>query len=97
MSNPYNDKALLRIVKRKARRIGVVVKPSTRKNKKLDVFKNDKKVASIGDIRYRDFLLYRRSDGTKKANERRRLYKIRHNKHRHKAGTPSYYSDKILW
>jgi len=95
--NPYANKILLAIVQRKARRIGVSVKPSTRKNKKLDVFKNNKKVASIGHTSYKDFLLYKRSEGTKKANDRRRLYKIRHNKHRSKVGSASYYADKILW
>ena len=32
-----------------AAKIGVTIKPSTRKNKKIDVFKDNKKVASIGD------------------------------------------------
>lgn len=95
--NPYTNKLLLAVVQRKAKRLGVSVKPSTRKNKKLDVFKNNKKIASIGDSRYKDFHLYKKSEGTKKANLRRRLYKIRHNKHRGKVGTASYYADKILW
>ena len=76
--------------KRKARLIGVEVKPSTRKNKKLDVFKGDKKIASIGDIRYEDF-------NTHKDEKRRENYKRRHEKSRHKKGTPSYFADKILW
>ncbi len=97
MSNPYKNPKILRIVQRKARKIGVKVQPSTRKNKKLDVFKNGKKVASIGDVRYKDFLLYKKTDGTKKATERKKLYKIRHNKHRKKVGTASFYADKILW
>lgn len=95
--NPYKNKSLLAKVQRKARKIGVSVKPSTRKNKKLDVFKNGSKVASIGAVGYKDFLLYSMSEGKAKANIRRKLYKIRHNKHRGKVGTPSYYADKILW
>ena len=75
---------------RKARRIGVTVKPSTLKGKKLDVFKDGEKVASIGDLRYSDFTL----TGDK---ERRRAYKQRHEKTRHRKGTPSYYADRILW
>jgi len=97
MTNPYKNKALLSKVQSKARKIGVSVKASNNKNKKLDVFKNGKKVASIGDSRYKDFLLYKKTEGTKKANQRRRLYKIRHNKNRNKKGTKSYYADKILW
>ena len=31
------------------------------------------------------------------ADERRRLYKIRHEKTRKVVGSPSYYADKLLW
>ena len=41
-----------------AKRLGVVIRPSTSKNKKLDVFKNGFKVASIGDLRYKDYWEY---------------------------------------
>ena len=75
---------------KKARRIGVTVKRSTIKSKKLDVMKNHVRVASIGDVRYSDFLQH--GDP-----ERRRRYKLRHQKFRNKVGTPSYYADKILW
>ena len=57
--------------KRKAEAMGVTVKASTRKHKKLDVFKNGEKVASIGDIRYSDFLQH--GD-----EARRKRYKQRH-------------------
>ena len=33
-----------------AKRLGVTITPSKVKNKKLDVFKDGKKIASIGDI-----------------------------------------------
>ena len=96
MTKPYTNKTLLAKVQAKAKKIGVSVEPSKTKNKKLDVFKDGKKVASIGDSRYKDFLLYSMED-KKKAKERRKLYKIRHEKHRKKKGTKSYYADKILW
>ena len=38
-----------------------------------------------------------RVKGKKYADERRRLYKIRHQNTRNKRGTPSYYADKLLW
>ena len=77
--------------KRKARLIGVLVKQSTSKTKKLDVYnKQGEKLASIGDIRYEDF-------NTHGDTKRRHLYKLRHEKHRHKVGTPSYFADRILW
>ena len=78
------------VAKQKAKKLGVEVRSSTRKNKKLDVFKDGKKVASIGHIKYSDYLQH-------KDSERRRRYKARHEKHRHRVGTPSYYADKILW
>jgi len=73
-----------------AKKIGVTIKASTVKNKKLDVFKDGKKVASIGDIRYEDFLTH--NDEKRKEN-----YLKRHEKTRIKVGSPSYYAWKILW
>ena len=74
----------------KAAKIGVTVRPSTRKHKKLDVYKSGEKVASIGDKRYEDF-------NTHGDEKRRRRYKERHERDRHRVGTPGYYSDRILW
>ena len=73
-----------------AKKLGVEVKVSSVKNKKLDVFKGDKKIASIGDIRYGDYL--QTGNEQKKKN-----YKSRHQKNRTKVGTAGYYADKILW
>jgi len=73
-----------------AKKIGVTIKTSTVKHKKLDVFKDSKKVASIGDIRYSDFL-------TTGDEDRRKNYLKRHEKTRMKVGSPSYYAWKILW
>tara|TARA_Y100001937_G_scaffold40204_1_gene57104 strand:- start:294 stop:569 length:276 start_codon:yes stop_codon:yes gene_type:complete len=83
--------------KRQAKKLGVQVKPSTRGNKKIDVFKNGERVASIGHKSYNDYPTYIKTHGKDYADERRKLYKIRHEKHRHKKGTPSYYADKLLW
>ena len=81
-----------------AKKIGVTIKPSTNKNKKIDVFNKDgKKLFAIGDINYKDFDLYKKEKGLEYAKSRKLLYKIRHNKHRKKVGTRSYFSDQILW
>lgn len=64
--------------KKRAKELGVAVKPSTRKNKKLDVFKDGEKVASIGDTRYLDYPTYQKRFGKEIADERRRLYHARH-------------------
>lgn len=90
MSNPYKNSNLLKKAKMKASRLGVKVKPSTRKGKKLDVFKNNKKVASIGAIGYSDFNIHR-------DKMRRARYKKRHQKYRLRKGTPSFYASEILW
>ncbi len=85
-----------------ARRLGVVIRPSTEKNKKLDVFKNGIKIASIGLVGYGDYWSYvqdekynRAPKGT--AAERRRLYKIRNANECAAKGTVGYYACKILW
>lgn len=78
------------LAQKNASKIGVKVKPSKVKNKKLDVFKDNVKVASIGDIRYSDFLQH-------KDNDRRLSYLARHEKTRRVVGSPSYYAWKILW
>ena len=80
-----------------AKKLNVEIKPSTRKDKKIDVYKDNKYICSIGDINYYDYATYIQNNGLAYANERRKLYKIRHNKDRHVKFTSGYYSDKILW
>jgi len=80
-----------------AKKLGVVVKPSTNKTKKIDVFKQGKKVASVGARGMNDFPTYMRKHGLAFAKTRRRLYKMRHEKDRHAYGSPGYYADKLLW
>jgi len=86
----------------RARALGVTVKPSTSKGKKIDVFKDGKKIASVGALGMMDYPSYRRAErmgqvpkGT--ADKRRKSYKARHGKYRNRRGTPSYYADKLLW
>ena len=88
-----------------AQRLGVTIKPSTSKRKKIDVFDGVKKVASIGGVKldgtfYMDYSTYLSTTTTKIANDRRREYLARH------AGDPkktdgkytnSFYADRILW
>ena len=74
----------------KAKRLGVEIVPSTVKNKKIDVFKDGIKVASIGDSRYSDYA----TTGNK---EQRRRFKLRFDKSRKVIGSNSYWSDQILW
>jgi hypothetical protein len=80
-----------------AKKLGVTVRPSSQNSKKLDVYKGEKKVASIGAKGYNDYDTYLRTRGIEYARERRRLYKIRHQGNRNRRGTAGYYADKILW
>lgn len=88
--------------KQQADKLGVEIKPSTNVLKKIDVFKDGKKIASIGARGMNDYPTYLEKE--KKgvypkgyAKERRKLYKQRHEKDRHKTGTNGWYADKILW
>ena len=81
----------LEAARKRARSLGVTVRPSARKHKKLDVYNGTgRKISSIGDLRYSDYLQH-------KDAERRRLYKLRHEKYRKIKGSASYYADQILW
>ena len=100
MSNPYNNPRNLAKAQSKANKYSkkITLKPSTRKNKKLDAFvkKNGKnvKVASFGDSRYTDFIL----SGDKK---KRKAYRTRHAKdllvNPKNKFTPGKLSYFILW
>jgi len=83
--------------KDKANKLGVVVKPSKVKDKKIDVFKSGKKIATIGAKGYNDYPTYLKTKGKEYADERRRLYKIRHNKDRLVKNSNGYYADRLLW
>lgn len=94
---PYQIKDIQR---KKAKREGVTIKPSKNPKKKLDVFKKDKKVASIGATGYKDYATYMKEDGKDVAEKKRKNYLKRHSKEpKTKDGkkTNSYYADKILW
>ena len=88
---------------KQAKRIGVVVKPSLDKTKKIDVYKKDKKnktwkkIASVGANGMNDFPTYIQKKGLAFAKTRRRLYKMRHDKDRKTKWTRGWLADKLLW
>jgi hypothetical protein len=82
---------------KQAKKLGVQVKPSTNKTKKIDVYKKGRKIASVGAYGMNDFPTYIKKKGLKYAKTRRRLYKMRHEKDRHIVGSHGYYADKLLW
>lgn len=84
--------------KDKAKKLGVTVKPSTVKGKKIDVFnKKGEKLASIGYLGMGDYPTFVRKRGLEYAEQRRRLYKKRHEKDRHKRGSAGFFADRLLW
>jgi hypothetical protein len=88
--------------KEKAKKIGVNVRPSKTEGKKIDVYKNGVKLASIGAIGYKDYPTYMNLEKKGKvpkgtAKERRRLYKKRHTKDRKRMFSNGWYADQLLW
>ena len=82
---------------KQAKKLGVVVKPSTNKTKKIDVYKHNRKIASVGAYGMNDYPTYMKLRGKTYAKTRRRLYKIRHNKDRKTRWTHGWLADKLLW
>jgi len=83
--------------RKQAKKRNVTVKRSVNPKKKIDVYKNGEKIASVGATGYKDYPTYMREDGKKIANEHRRRYKIRHQKDRNVVGSNGWYADKLLW
>jgi hypothetical protein len=77
--------------------LGVLVKPSIVKGKKIDVFKNNVKIASVGAIGYKDYPTYMIEKGKEYADKRRALYKIRHAKDKDIKNSNGFYADRLLW
>jgi hypothetical protein len=81
---------------KRADELGVAIVPSTKKNKKIDVYKDGDIIASIGAPSYLDYPNYLKKDKAL-AEKKRKAYKARHEKTRHIKGTNAYYADQILW
>ena len=82
---------------KQAKKIGVNIKPSKRKNKKIDVYKGDKYITSIGDSRYLDYPQYKKLFGAEIAENKRKAYKKRHIKDINIKNSAGYYASRILW
>ena len=66
--------------RQKAKELNVDIYPSSKGTKKLDIYRDGKFVASIGDIRYGDFPTFKKVYGEEYANIRRIAYYNRHKK-----------------
>ena len=81
-----------------AKKLNVNIKPSTKANFKIDIYDiAGNLITSIGHKDYKDYPTYLKENGKDYAEERRKLYKKRHEKDRSIKGSRGYYADKILW
>jgi len=81
--------------RKQAKRLGVKIRLSKNTKKKIDVYKKNKLLCSVGAQGYNNYPTYMEKRGKTFANTRRKLYKIRHKKDRKKGC--GYYADQILW
>ena len=63
--------------KKRAKELGYKVKPSSNKHKKIDVFKDDKRVGSVGAKSYGDYGTYLKTKGKDFADKKRKGYLAR--------------------
>jgi hypothetical protein len=80
--------------KQKAKQLGLIVIPSKNQKKKIDVIKNSEKIASIGALGMNDYPTYLKTKGKEYADNRRRLYNLRHKKDKGIAGR---LARELLW
>lgn len=85
--------------KLQARKLGVIIKPSTKNPYKIDVFSREtgEYITSIGDRRYPDWLSIVEDKGYEEGERRRQLYLKRHAKDSKVAGSRGFFSASILW
>lgn len=83
---------------KKAKQLGVWIRPSVKKGKKIDIYDNDGEyITSIGGYGYLDYPSYIIEKGKPYADKRRALYKIRHNKDISVKYSNGWWADKLLW
>jgi hypothetical protein len=85
--------------KKQATKLGVLVYPSDNKKYKIEIY--DAKTGEFmfygGSPAYKDFPTYIEDKGLEYANERRRLYRIRHKKEIENKGSRGWYIANLLW
>jgi len=89
---------ILPYTQRKARELGVSVKPSKNPKYKIDVYDlKGNYLFSGGASGYKDYPHYIKEKGLDYANERRRLYRIRHQKDIKVVGGRGSIINHLLW
>jgi len=83
---------------KRAKELNIIVKPSNNPKYKIDIFNKDEKyLFSGGASGYSDYPHYMKTNGKLYADERRRLYNIRHKKDIEQPYTKGWFISKLLW
>ena len=64
--------------RKRAKEIGVEIRPSAKGNFKLDVYSKGRLIASVGHKQYADYATYKETKGVAFANLRKQAYFRRH-------------------
>ena len=89
---------ILPYTRAQARQLGVKITPSVRPGKKLDIYtRAGRYITSVGASGYLDYPSYKKLYGKKVADERRKLYKIRHAADRAVKFSRGWWADQLLW
>jgi hypothetical protein len=81
-----------------AKEMNLIIHPSDNPKYKIEVYDKDGVFMFYGGASgYGDYPTYWKLDGKAYANERRRLYMIRHKKEIQKVGSRGYIIYKLLW
>ena len=80
-----------------AKKYGYEVKVSKNMKKKLDVYKDNIKIGSIGNSKYKDFPTYIQENGLDYAKVKRALYHNRHKKDIEIRGSNGWLASILLW
>jgi hypothetical protein len=83
---------------KQAKRLGVQIKPSDNPKYKIEIYdKNGEFLYYGGSPSYSDYPSYIQSHGKEYADNRRRLYQIRHKKEIEKVGSRGWLIANLLW
>jgi hypothetical protein len=81
-----------------AKKIGVHIFPSDNPKKKIDIYDNEGiYYTSVGSSIHNDYFSYLKSNGKAYADNRRRLYLLRHKDELLSIGSRGWFSAKLLW
>ena len=94
MSNKY---VITKYSYDKAKELGLTIKLSQYTTKKLDVYKDNIYIASIGDSRYQDYPNFLRIYGEIYADTRKKLYINRHKRNADVKYSKQWLALNLLW